>query len=166
MWRKIVDLATDIRVKIAVAVLGLVPSLSLVLKLFSLITDDYEIVTFSALEFRKIYIQYRPSLEMLISAILGPTFIFAFVFAVLTGAAAIGLSFIRKKAATICMYVLSSLSCYAPIFALSFLLPMFEEETEVLINFPVMIIFLFWGALMLPIIMAGIALAAISKNYG
>lgn len=165
MWQKIVDLATDIRLKIGVAVLGLVPSLSLVLRLFSIKGDDYEVVSFSALEFRKIYAQYRPSMEMLITAILGPTFVFAFVFALLAGAAAIALSFLKKKWATICTYILSTLSCYSPIIALSFLLPMFEEESSVTVNFPVMIVFLYWGALMLPIIMAGIALSALSKNY-
>lgn len=163
MWQKIVDLATDIRFKIGVAVFGLVPSLSLVLRLFSVVSEDYEVISFSALEFRKIYAQYRESFEMFLAALLGPSFTIAFVLAVVTGIAAIGLCFVQKKAATICMYVLSAISCYSPIIALSFLLPLFEDTSSV--NFPVMIFFLFWATLMLPIIMAGIALAAISKNY-
>lgn len=163
MWKKIVDLSTDIRVKIVVSILGLVPSLSLVLKLFYVITDDYEIISFSALEFRKIYIEYLGSVELFLAALTGPAITVSFVVSVVTGLAAVGLSFVRKKAATICVYVLSSISCYTPTIAIAFLAPLFEEST--MANESVMTIFIFFSFLILPVCMAGIGLAALSKNY-
>ncbi len=163
MWKKIVDLSTDIRVKIGVSILGLVPSLSLVLRLFSIITEDYEIVTFSALEFREIYAEYHDSLELFFAALIGPAFIAAFVISIVAGLAAFGLSFVRKKAATICVYVLSTISCYTPTLALSFLEPLFEDSASA--NGIVLALFLIFSSLILPVCMAGIALAAISKNY-
>ncbi len=163
MWKKIVDLSTDIRIKIGVSIFGLVPSLSLVLKLFSVITEDHEIVTFSALEFRKIYIQYRDSLELFFAALIGPAFIIAFVISIVTGLAAIGLCFVRKKAATICVYVLSTISCYTPTLAIAFLAPLFEDSASA--NGMVLALFLLFSSLILPFCMAGIGLAALSKNY-
>lgn len=139
------------------------PSLSLVLKLFYVITDDYEIISFSALEFRKIYIEYLGSVELFLAALTGPAITVSFVVSVVTGLAAVGLSFVRKKAATICVYVLSSISCYTPTIAIAFLAPLFEEST--MANESVMTIFIFFSFLILPVCMAGIGLAALSKNY-
>ncbi len=163
MWKKIVDLSTDIRVKIGVSILGLVPSLRLVLKLFYVITEDHEVVAYSALEFREIYIHYGESLELFLAALTGPAITIAFVVSVVTGLAAVGLSFVRKKAAAICVYVLSSISCYTPTLAIAFLAPLFEDSTSA--NTSVLAIFLMFSFLILPFCMAGIALAALSKNY-
>ncbi len=112
---------------------------------------------------RELYIHYGDSLELFLAALTGPAINIAFVVSVVTGLAAVGLSFVRKKAATICVYVLSSISCYTPTLAIAFLAPLFEDSASA--NEPVLVIFILFSFLILPFCMAGIALAAISKNY-
>lgn len=163
MWKKIVDLATDIRFKIIVAVLSLIPSLGMVLKYFYVIDENYEIVKFSALEFREIFFEYQGDIGMLVAAFFGPLFTVIFVLSVIAGLTAIGLSFVQKKAATIVVYVLTMISDYAPTLAFSFMLPLFEESSVA--NISVMLAFILWGTCLCTISMAGIVLAAISKNY-
>ncbi len=164
MWGKIVDLATDMRFKIGVVICGIIPLLSLVLPLFNIMTDEYEIVSFSAMQFRDIYIQYKPdSLEMFTMALFGPAITGTFVIALVLGLVAIGLCFVRKKVATIFVYVLSAISCYLPEIMLAMIIGVFEETS--MMNETAMLVFLMWVTLMFPVIMAGIGLAAASKNY-
>ncbi len=163
MWKKIVDLSTDIRVKIAAAILSLVPPLGLVLKYFYVLDEDNNIVSFSALEFREIYIEHNGDNVMFAAAAIQPLFTTIFVVSVIAGLTAIGISFIRKKAATIMVYVLTLISGYTPTLAFSFMLSLFEESSVA--NLPVILILIMWGSCVFPISMAGIALAALSKNY-
>jgi len=163
MWKKIVDLSTDIRVKIGAAILGFIPSLGLVLKYFYVLDEDHNIVSFSALEFREIYIEYSGDKGLFAAALFESMFRGIFVVSIIAGLAAIGLSFIRKKAVTITVYALTLISGYLPTLALSFILPLFEESSNA--NMAVMLFFIMLGSCIFPISMAGIALAALSKNY-
>lgn len=164
MENKLIEFFVSRTAKISLSVCAILPVFVLIMDTFTMVSEEGITVSFSAMRIMETYAKYGGSVGMWVAMLFTPIYRITFVLTLVLGAAAIGVSFIRKKWASILTYVFATIPTLALSMSLG-ALTSFAEEDGIAYSM-ILFVAIMWTALIDTATLTGFICSLVSKKYG